>query len=137
MKSFAVSILFLVFSSVAVATEWCPKHENKFPAAVVDLGQYKIFYFVPNSIYSEEAQVATVLLTKDKRIFEVSTAQGGSDWFSSTEYKGERSGFSCDSVSLDFQYAWYMDENGQRIVSHEGEVRATGFKQHDLACSEE
>ncbi len=102
----------------------------------MDLGEYKLFYFVPDSIYSEQGQAATVYLTKAGKIMSVMEAEGGSDWFSSTEYKGERNGFSCDSISLDFEYAWFADENEKRNIFKQGEVRAPGYKRHELVCSE-
>jgi hypothetical protein len=124
-----------MLSLSAIGAEWCPKHKGSFPAAVVDLGEYKSFYFVPDSIYSEQGQTAVVYLTKNNQVFNITSAEGYSDYFTSTVYNGPANGFSCDSVTLEFESAWLTDENGQRKEFRNGEVRAL-YKNHVLDCSD-
>ncbi|WP_413575742.1 hypothetical protein ACLVWU_15380 [Bdellovibrio sp. HCB290] len=131
-----VTVLFgaSVLSLAAVAAEWCPKDKGLFPAAVVDLGEYKAFYFVPGRIYSEQGQTAIVYLTKNNAVISTTSAEGISDYFSSTIFEGPSTGFSCDSVTLKFESAWLIDENGQRINFRIGEVRESDNEEHELVC---
>ncbi|WP_413582512.1 hypothetical protein [Bdellovibrio sp. HCB288] len=131
-----VTVLFaaLILSLAAVAAEWCPKDKGMFPAAVVDLGEYKSFYFVPGRIYSEQGQTAVVYLTKNNAVIGTTSAEGVSDYFSSTVFEGPTTGFSCDSVTLKFESAWLIDENGQRINFRIGEVRESHNKESELVC---
>lgn len=133
-----LTILFgtAMFYFSAMGAEWCPKDKGSFPAAVVDLGEYKSFYFVPGSIYTENGQTAVVYFTKDDEIRNVSTAEGISEYFTSTVYEGPTNGFSCDSVTLEFESAWLIDENGERKEFRSGEVRAPLYKDHELVCTE-
>jgi hypothetical protein len=125
-----------LLSFSALGAEWCPKDRGSLPAAVVDVGEYKLFYFVPGRIYSEQGQTAVVYLTKNEQVIDINSAEGVSEYFTSTVYNGPTNGFSCDSVTLEFESAWLMDENGQRKDFRSGEVRELDHKSHELVCFE-
>lgn len=129
-----MAALLMTSTSLATATEWCPKHHGKNPSAVVDLRDHKLFYFTDGPLYNEDEQPATVYLTINKTVLDISTSVGISDWFTSTEYKGERNAFSCDSITLKFEYAWFLDKNETRQYFSRGEVRVPGHKNYDLVC---
>lgn len=133
-----LTILFgtAMLSFSAMGAEWCPKDKGSFPAAVVDVGDYKSFYFVSGSIYNEHGQTAVVYLTKDNEVINVTSAEGVSEYFTSTVFNGPTNGFSCDSVTLEFESAWLIDENGERRKFRDGEVRAPQYKDHELVCTE-
>ena len=134
MRNLIVTAFISFLSLSAVASEWCPQHEGKFPAAVVDAEGYKIYFFVPGQINDENDQNAVVYVTQDQKVIDISAANGHSDYYTSIEYIGPKVGFSCDSASLDLEWAWYVNKNGERLDFGYGEVRAPGYQNRNLVC---
>jgi hypothetical protein len=135
MKLFLTAAILACTSHLALADEWCPKYKDKNPSAVVDMGEYKMFYFTDGTFYSEVEQPAIVLLTKNQTVLTTTEASGISDYYQSTEYTGNSTGMGCDSVLLTFEYAWFHDENGKTQNFYTGYVRAPDHKVHTLTCA--
>lgn len=129
-------ILFVAPTTLAQA-EWCPKIDGGFPDAVVDLGETKMYYFVDgDSIYDEDGIEAQVLRVKNGAIVDRDISTGYADWFTTIDFAGPRNGFSCDSMSFQFEGAWYIDESGAMKKHLNGWVRVVGSAERPLNCEE-
>lgn len=133
MLSFA-AILFTLLSTSAHA-ETCPTFNDLNPAMVVDVSEYKFFYY-PEASLSNEDQEGYVLIEKNSEIVGFDRVKGTSDWFSSIQLQGKHMSFSCDSQGMEFEGASFTGSDGKNTHYDSGQCREAGHKKFPLVCNQ-
>ncbi len=127
----------LVFNSgIASAAEWCPTYQGRFPNEVIDLGQTQFFVFYSSGAFRKANETVKVMRVANRRGVFLSAAAKKTDWFSNTIYSAKHFEISYDSVTFDFDSAWFKDHNG--IIRHfkNGSVRLVDAGRFPLVCAE-
>jgi hypothetical protein len=124
-------LLFALFSASAVA-EPCPTFNEQFPTHVVDVGDYKFFYY-PKDVHTNDPNM--VLVEKAGELF---------DWqkiYFWADYKEDRVDFynknidiSC-TYELEFLSAEYADPYRAIHYYSKGDCRSVGNASHPLICN--
>lgn len=122
-----ISLLMMLYSSLASASYWCPTFEGKFPDIKAEVKDFQFFYFTDYLAEDGEQEGALIVIDTQRTVLFVEPhLQTYADWFSSLEIVGHSAALYIDSIEHRFDKAWIVT-NGKKLYFNKG-------KSHRAKC---